>query len=84
MKMLSHHFIQCILVTGFGVLIISNAIAHSLDTDKQIALRLQILTTGEKFSIGTGKQIITTSSKRLPIFATGRGHLTSSQASPLP
>ena len=48
MKMLSHHFIQCTLVAGLGVLIVSNAIAQSLETDKQIGLRLQTLTTGEK------------------------------------
>ena len=48
MKMLSHHFIQCTLVAGFGVLIVSDAIAQSLDTDKQIGLRLQTLATGEK------------------------------------
>jgi len=48
MKMLLHKFIQCILVVICGVLIVSDAIAQSLDTDKQIGLRLQTLTTGEK------------------------------------
>ena len=48
MKMLLHKFIQCLLVAVCGVLIVSDAIAQSLDTDKQIGLRLQTLTTGEK------------------------------------
>ena len=48
MKMLLYKFIQCLLVAVCGVIIVSNAIAQSLDTDKQIGLRLQTLTTGEK------------------------------------
>ena len=48
MKLFSHNFIQCIGVAGTGVLLISNAIAQSPETDKQIGLRLQTLTTGEK------------------------------------
>ena len=48
MKMLLHKFIQCILVVVCGVLIVSDAIAQSPETDKQIGLRLQTLTTGKK------------------------------------
>ena len=84
MKMLLHKFIQCILVVVCGVLIVSDAIAQSPETDKQIGLRLQTLTTGKKSSIGTGKPIILTSSKLPPTLATGRGHLTSNPALPLP
>ena len=56
MKMLCHHLFQCILVTGFGVLIISNVIAQSLDTDKQIGLRLQTLATGEEILHWNGQE----------------------------
>ena len=56
MKMLSHNFIQCILVTGAGVLSISNSIAQSPDADQQIALRLQTLANGEKLLHWSGQE----------------------------